>query len=53
MKNLEREQTYQIDVGKEEKKENIPKNVFNFLIKHLKFLIVPASTVEELSLIHI
>ena len=46
---MEKEQTYQIEVEREEKKENIPKNVFNFFIKHLKFLIVPASTVEELT----
>ena len=46
---MESDQTYQIEVDKEEKKENIPKNVFNFFIKNLKFLIVPASTTEELT----
>ena len=46
---MEKEQTYQIEVEKEEIKKNIPKNVFNFFIKHLKFLIIPASTLEELT----
>ena len=47
---MEREQTYQIKIEKEEKKENIVKNVFKFFIKNLKFLIIPASTLEELTL---
>ena len=46
---MESDQTYQIEVDEEEKKENIPKKVFTFFIKNLKFLIIPASTVEELT----
>ncbi len=46
---MESDQTYQIEVEKEEKKENVVKNIFEFFIRNLKFLIVPASTIEELT----
>lgn len=46
---MESDQTYQIEVDTEEKKENIVKNVFEFFIRNLKFLLIPASTTEELT----
>ena len=46
---MEKEQIYQVEVEEEEKKESIPKEVFNFFIRNLKFLIIPASTIEDLT----
>jgi peptide/nickel transport system permease protein len=43
------EQSYEIEFEKEERKENVIYNIFNFFIKNLKFLLIPASVTEELS----
>ena len=47
---MDLEKTYQIEVEEVKEKEKIPQHVISWSFKNIKFLLIPASRIEELSI---
>lgn len=43
-------ESYELEIEREEEKENITKNVFSWLYRNIKFLLLPGSRIDELTI---